>query len=284
MKQSIGKMIIRGFIKSFFIVILLVGVSVLSYKAVMYFGKGQDSETVLITEEKEKEKEKSITKPSIDDISKNLVYAVNDETGEIEHILLEIFHCEKKRLYYITIPVRTQFTMSELLYQRLIVVNPTMPQIVKLSGIYKYFNPETAYEYGVWMIEDLLNIKISYYTVIPQSVYEEMFTTEKKKNEYSHVIQKAVFSKGYEEFLKSIQTEEDIRKYIEELYLSIQSNLSVKDKLNYVYSYRNTTRNNIVFDILPGEDTNSAYIINEALARQQIEACIAGDKLENEKD
>lgn len=285
MKKSAGKMFVSSFLKSFLIILVFASVGVLSYQTVMHYLKIPDTKAALTTE---KQEPVSITQTSIDDISKNLIYCVDDETGEINKILLEIFHCKNKKLYYITIPVRTQFTMTDSLYRKLVPVNPAIPQMIKLSGITKYFEMETVYDYGVLIVEDLLKIKISYYTAIPQSVYETMFITEKlipdsaaqegtepEGTEPEETVPKEVFSEDYVIFLKSLKTAEDLSKYIEDIYPSVQSNLTLNEKMNYFDSYCNTPRSNIFFELISGVDHNSAYSIDTDYATQQIAECMS---------
>src|SRR5690606_12571876 len=101
---------------------------------------------------KKQQEDEPITKAVIEDISKNLIFHFNDETGEIHNILLEIFHLQEKRMRYITIPVRTQFTMSETLYRKLVMVHPTIPQVIRLSNITKYFDKDMVYDYGTLIV------------------------------------------------------------------------------------------------------------------------------------
>lgn len=303
MRQSAGKMFIRVFLKSLFIVIILFGVGMLSYQTVMHFWKAPDNDSIYAF--KQQQVPESITEPTLDDISKNLIFSVNEETGEINKILLEIFQCENKKLYYITIPIRTQFTMSDSLYQKLILVDPAVPQIFKLSSITKYFDKAAVYDYGVLIVEDMLGIDISYYTAIGQSVYETMFTTETLDSEKAslevgqdsalpdeamsevsstRMVPKEVFSEDYDVFLKTIKTAEELSNYIEDTYPSVQSNLSLSEKMEYFDSYCKTPRGNIFFELISGVDKNSAYILDKDLVTRQLAKCTVGTEEDKELD
>ncbi|NLK27740.1 MAG: hypothetical protein GX306_05285 [Clostridiales bacterium] len=282
MKQSAVKLFVRAFMKSFFLVIILSSVGVLSYWSVMHFWDIPEA----VSQKKEiiiKNEKKPITEAIIEDISKNLIFCYNEETGEITKILLEIFHCEEKKMQYITIPVRTQFTMSETFYQRMVLVHPTIPQVIRLSNIHKYFDLDTVYDYGVLILEDLLQLKFSYYTAIPQSIYETIFITEGKTETTTEnrgdlgISFKEVFSEEYKKFLRSMKTAEELREYIKEIYPSLRSNLSLYGKMNYLDSYCRTPLNKITFDIIQGTDKNSAYYIDVEMAKDQINQYIAGN-------
>jgi hypothetical protein len=290
-KQSAIDLFIRGFIQSFFVVAILLGIGVLTYQATMFFGKNSKQDAVVAY--KEQPKPLPINAASVDDISKNLIYCYEEDTYEISKIVLEIFQCEKKQLTYITIPTRTQFTMSDSLYRKLILVHPAIPQIIKLSAISSYLEKDKVFDYGVLMIEDLLGIEISYYTAIPQTTFDTMFTeqyiipeagipvgttpvgdtdvgdTEVETDE-EQPVPVETFTEDYIETISKLVTAEEVSTYIEEIYVTIQSNLSVMDKMNYLESYCNTPLENISFERIKGEDLNSSFVIDQESAAQRL--------------
>jgi hypothetical protein len=307
MKKSAGKQFVRSFIKSVFVVLILITVGASTYIVVTQFLNIPAPGAAEAFKQKE---QVSITEAKVEDISKNLIYCVDEKTGEINKILLEIFHCGNKKLTYLTIPVRTQFTMTNTLYQELVPVNPAIPQIIKLSGITKYFDETSQYEYGVLLIEDLLKIKVSYYTVIGQSVYETMFVTEEietakeaeqevktsdgqepdgqeeaDRDETQSETQAAaprsvpreVFSEDYITFLHTLNTAEAISNYIEDSYSSLQSNLTVTQKMNYLDGYSQTPIENVSFEVICGANQNSAYILDKEKTSLQIADYVGDD-------
>lgn len=284
MRKKVGRIFADGFLKSLIILLLLLGAAVLSYQAVMHFFHIPDNGAVKPLEEEAEPEE--ITKASIDDVSKNLIYSVDGESGEIDKLLLEIFHCGNKKLYYITIPGKTQFTMSDTLYQKLILVNPAVPQIMKYSSLTKYFPKETVYEYGILLLEELLGIKVSYYTVIPKNIYDTIFMTEDISTAVSPAdvsqtevreYPREMFREDYATFLTTLQTEEELAYYIEEIYPSFTSNITLEEKMNYLDSYCKTPIRNIFFELIAGDDENSAYIIDTAGTGKQLEEFLADD-------
>jgi hypothetical protein len=286
------KMFIRGFIQSFFIVAILLGIGVLSYQVTMRFGK--NTEEGVIVAYKEQPESAQISEASVEEVSKNLIYCYNEKTKEIDKLVLEIFQSEKKQLTYITIPVRTQFTMSDSLYRKLVLVHPAMPQMITLSTMTRYLDEDTVFDYGAMMVEDMLGMDISYYTAIPKEIYDTMFEEQNIKEEnqaedkasdasedavveeQKKTMQVEVFNKEYIEFLSTHQTSQDVSTYIEGLYSSVQSNLSLKDKMSYLESYCSTPIENVSFDRIKGEDFNSAFVIDLGQAAKQIEELIAG--------
>jgi len=259
MKKSAGKIFTVQFIKSLFFIVLFIGIIIFCYRAIMqYYGINDTDDTSTISPIDNKQSTKLIA--SIDDISKHLIFSVDEDTGAIKKLVLEIFNCETHRMVFITIPIKTQFTLSDSLYHDLILVKPSIPQFLKISAISSYFPKEAMYEYGVLMIEDLLNIQISYYSVVPESLYETVFETDPMGE---------VFSDNFIEFLHTITTEDDLRNYLENIYTLISSNLSLEDKFNYIESYLSDV--SISFEVIAGEDSNSAYLVDELMAAKQIE-------------
>jgi hypothetical protein len=284
MKRSVGRMFINGFIKSVFIVAFLSIAGVVGYQATMHFWQipGENDAVVAYKEQPEAGNNEdignnidtgSITEASVDDISKNLIFSYDEKTNEINKLVLEIFHCKNKKLTYITIPLRTQLTMSDSLYRKLILIHAEIPQMMKLSSISKYFDEETIFPYSVLMIEDLLDIDISYYTALPKSTYDTIFTEKKapqkdKENDASIPVES--FTDEYIEFIKTLDTEDKISDYIEEIYPTVQSNLDLSQKMNYLESYHKTPISSISFELIKGNDRNSAYEIDSDLAARQL--------------
>jgi len=288
LKRKVKKLFLKGLLQSFFIVIILFGAGWLGYQATMNYLKIPEDD--IVTEVKLTPTPKPITTASVDEISKNLIYCYNKKTKEINKIVLEIYHCQKKQLTYITIPVNTKMTMSDSLYRRLVLAHPDIPQIIKLSSITKYFDKDTVFDYGVLLAEDLLNLQLSYYTVIPQDVYEQIFVeqyTTVLSDEISNetttaanqekIVPVEKFTEEYVEFLKSLTTKEELSTYIEDIYSSFKSNLSVYDKMNYLDSYCKTPFSNISFVCIPGEDYNSGFEIDEYEVTKQLQALITDD-------
>lgn len=277
MRKSTGKIFVIQFIKSFVFIIIFISIILVIYFAIMNF-YGTDETDVIMTILPAKE-QTQIHTASIDDISKQLIFCVDDETGDIEKIVLEIFNCGAHRMAYITIPIKTQFTLSDSLYRELVLKKPSLPQSLKLSAVTGYFTKESVYEYGVLMIEDMLDMSISYYSAVPQSIYEKVFKTgDLPQNSVSqpdsHRLTGEVFSEGFLEFLHTITTETDLGNHIKKIYDGIESNLSLEGKLNYLESYLKVAGDNISFEIIAGVDSNSGYTVDKPMAIRQIGAYI----------
>ena len=275
MKKSVGKMFLKGFLLSFLIVAILLMSAVIGYQFTIHFWeipqeKSIEEKTIEDKPIEEAPSKDNITEVKVEDISKNLIYCYNEETDEIDKMVLEIFHCKNKQLTYITIPMRSGLTMSDELYRKISVVQPAIPQVLQLSAMTGYFDRSSVFEYGVLMVEDLLGIDISYYTVIPKSIYDTIFIGKTLTTASDRTLPTETFTGEYVEFLKKIDTLEKLRAYIEVIYPSIQSNLTLTDKLEYLDSYLETPLGNVSFQLIQGKDSNSTYRIDIEKAAGQL--------------
>ena len=295
--QSAKRMFIRGFLQSFFIVAILLTTGILGYQTTMRLwwidpGEvGMREVTVPTT--------MPVTVAKVDEVSKNLIFSYNSDTHIINKLILEVFHCERKQLTYITIPLSTQFTMSDILYKRLIAVQPSIPQVFRLSTMTRYLGSEQVFDYGVLLLEDMLNLDISYYTVLPvdlfQAVFEEQsimdgmtavhllegiadpLTEEQQGNneidgmQGQQPIVAEVFTKEYMEEMEAIHSVEELSTYIETIYDDLVSNLSVREKMNYLESYSKTSWNDIRFTRIAGYDRNNGFVMDENQVLRQLQ-------------
>lgn len=279
-KRTAKSMLIKGLLQSFFIVAILSGAAVAGYQVTMKLWSVEEKEMEIVDVTPTPE---PITVPSVDDVSKNLIYCYDREDNRISRLLLEVFNCHKKELAYMTIPIDTKLTMSDTLYRKLIVVKPEIPQIIKLSSVTKYLDEETIFDYGVLMMEELLGTDISYYTVIPEDLFMETFeervipagtsvadclsegekpaaaVTDTAREEEIKPEPTQVFTEQYIETIRELDTEEKIKTYLEELYPKLNSNLPLQDKINYIECYSETTPEQVIFLRLAGEELNSGF-------------------------
>lgn len=279
-KQTAKRMFIKGFLQSFFIVLILMGAGILGYQVTMRLWMVEPKMTQVKGPEPT---EAPITVPSVDEVSKNLIFCYDNDTHIISKLVLEVFHCEDKQITYVTIPMSTQFTMSDILYKKLIAVQPSIPQMMRLSTMIRYFDENVIFDYGVLMVEDMLELDISYYTVIPtvlyQSVFEEKSIPDQIKvagllseieESEAKFVTAEVFKKDYIKRLDKLDQIEQIRTYMQELYKEVKSNLSLVERMNYLESYGKTALSDISFTRIAGYDRNSGFVLDKDITGQQL--------------
>jgi hypothetical protein len=269
LKRNAEKLFINVFLKSFFVVAVLLTTGILSYKAAMLFWQPRvEKSTVAYQEETVPDNTDEVR---VEEVTKNLILCYEDESKKINKAVLEVLNCKNNQLTYITIPVKTQLTLSKALYNKIILDYPEFPQLIKLSTISNYMELDEALDYEVLITEELLGTDISYYTAMPQSTYDTMFADKyiKQADGYDSVPMEA-FTNDLKKDLKTFDTKEELKAYIEEIYSSFTSNLSLEDKMNYLDSYYQASLNGASFDLLPGKNFNNHYELDRDLSAQQL--------------
>ncbi len=304
MKKNAVMFFFKSLLKSILVIVSILAVGVISYKvSYEYLSKQLEAGKLDV---QEKELETILDQAKTDEISKNLIYVVNDKQ-KITHMLLEICNTKTYNMDYITIPVNTDYTIPAKMYQKLCVVDEEIPQIVRLSKLRKYFadlEDAQAYGYAELIMEKMLKTDISYFTVISQDIYDlhyqeqEMTTqytkvsagtskqaaaspdaTAQSQNYSSSVTMKvAVLSESFTNQLDDLGDDEaKIMSYIKEQYKQdgMQSNLTVYNKIGYIEAYMKMKTSLYHYWGLPGEYSGKLFRIDMASAAKFIK------KLEN---
>lgn len=248
---------------------MLTTAGVLSYKAVIYFGQtGKNDSAVAYQDQTTTD---TSTKINTDGIYKNLIYCYDDKTKDIDSMVLEMLDTKNGKLSYFTIPMKTQVNMSASLYKKLVLDFPEIPQILRLSAISDCFDSNKVFAKGMLIVEDLLKTDINYYTAIPKSTFDTMFTQiSVKQTDGYDAVPEEVFTSEYKYKLQTLNTEDKFTSYIKEVYPDLKSSLDLNDKLKYANSYVKALSGKISFDLIEGSSQNSAYIIDTAKAAEQM--------------
>lgn len=251
-KRKFGKIFLRGFCKTSMVILMMVTLGFISYKVTYSYYSSKEIKTDEKTEETILN---LIGNGEFQEVSKNIIYGVKEQTGQIKYAMLEIFNTKTKNLDYITVPVNGQITFSNETYQKLFANNVEIPQIVLLGQLHKHFEGNAIYQYGMAALQDLLNTKINYYTVMS----EESF-----KNRYNRVEKTLLlrnWKRSYKKKLRALKSKEQIESHIKEYYETIKSNLTLQNKLKYVEFFMEVNLNHVYFHLLPIEEENGSYTI-----------------------
>ena len=252
-KKNAGALFVYIFFKSFMYIGMFCLVCGISYKITMFYYthvKAVDSNTTLTGILNEVEKD-----GKADTVSKNLILVTGGDKEQIKEILIEIFNNNTGNLDYITVPKNLEFTMSYELYKKLVVVNNEVPQIITMGKIHQYFKGEGMYQCAQILLEDLLDISFSYYTVIPDGVYYEMFQKEKESG-----IQ--IWSDKYKKEMESLTTKVQYEDFFEKYYQKIKSNLPYEKKCSYISGYLAGGPKQVAFYKVSGENAGKVFSIS----------------------
>lgn len=299
MKKNAVLFFFKSLLKSILVIVSILVVGVISYKVSYQYLSKQLEEGKLDVQEKELES--ILDQAKTDEISKNLIYVVNDKQM-ITHMMLEICNTKTNNMDYITIPTNADYTIPAKMYQKLCVVDEEIPQIVRLSKLRRYFSDledAEAYGYAELIMEKLLKTDISYFTVISQGIYDLHYQEQKMTTQYAKVLDGSgqsasaspspgeqaqqynssvtmkvtVLSDSFTNQLKDIAGDETkIMAYIKDQYNQdgIQSNLTVYNKIGYIESYMKMDSSLYHYWALPGEYNGKLFTVDTASASKFI--------------
>ena len=172
----------------------------------------------------------------------NLIYGADEENKSIEKVAVEVFNSKTGNLDIVTIPANTEYTMSDALYKRLSAANPNVPQVIKLENILKYYDAPDAYQYGQLIVEDMLGIKLSFYTKITNTVFSDFLASE-ERDIFSPDGKKYTFSvlclsSALKNDIAAEEIDEDsITAFLTKISAKVSSNLTNSNRLSYKDAY-----------------------------------------------
>lgn len=309
-KKSLFAIFISKFIRTLLVLLLLVAVGFSSYKITQYYYKITDADSSIKSDSAIKD---LVNDSNVEEISRNLLYSMDEDDGTINHMVLEIFNTNTGNLDYITIPIKTNLTISNELYKKLYAANKDVPQIVTLDRLTEYFDSDSVCAYGVIILEDLLDVDINYYTEVPESLYETFFETREREISYNNnvntessdnttgetdsaqdsdtssndntagAVEVEVLTDSIREEISNLTSVEDWESFIKDNYENINSNLSVKNKLKYAEDYKNANFDYVYYHRLYGEMTEDSFTVDVDSSNQLIDKILNNESYTEEQ-
>lgn len=233
--NKLQKIFFKTFLVTVVCIVLVAGIGIAAYKVISnLFGddgtekSGGSVQTLNI-----------ITDVTLGTPSIELIYDADENDSVIKHMIIAIFNTETHNLDYVTVPVNTEVTLSDELYQELLIASETLPQTFKLSEITNYFNGKEAYEYGELIMEDVFGVKMSYYTKITSSQFENYFTESEMK--YYQPVEAAfsdtlIYSNTFISSFANLKAE-NVINFLTDYSNATTSNLSLTSRTNYADEY-----------------------------------------------
>lgn len=190
MAKKVFMIFIKGFLQAILVIICMVLCCVGGFFGTRYYY------TKKASNENSKQVENMIGEAQIDDCSKNLIYVWNEEKSRISACVLEVFDTEKNSMDYITIPTSGQITISPTMYKKISQVNQEIPQVFTLSKLCSFFDKgdDTAFGYGVLILEDFFDIDVSYYSVVNKEDFEAAFEAKEEEVDKNGNLEGASYS------------------------------------------------------------------------------------------
>lgn len=293
-KKNIVKLFFISLLKSLLCIAVVLGVGLISYKI---------SYTILSKGEGAVETDSDSLKDIIDDattdeISRNLIY-VSDDKNKITNVMLEICNTKTNNMDYVTIPVKTNYTIPSVMYRKLCQINQEIPQVIRVAELKHYFEDESdAYGYGVLIFEKMLGTDISYYTAISQETYENHYEQQSVKIAYdtksalnntpgpdgtipsSNTTLKvkmkiSVLSEAYKKQLTDLNhNQTEIADYIKDQYERVVSNLTVYNKIGYLEAYEKMDVTKFHYWGIPGNYNDKIFEVDTKAAKKALKVLV----------
>ena len=252
--QKIMIRILVSLFKVFSCIVIFSLVGMLSYKITWHYY--QDAKPHISASEVSVMN--TVAEARVDPVAVNAVFSVDEASAEITHIILEIFNTETKNIDLITIPVALHMEMSSELYEELREVNENIPQIIKLSNLGEYFKQDIVYEYGILLLEELLDTDISFYTTIKDSTFNQYFE-QSTENEQVYQLKEETIKQ-----LDEIVTSSEFEQVLGEYYKNIQSNLTEQQRSQYIKYYLNANYEYVYSYVLDGQWEDGEFVVADS--------------------
>lgn len=225
--KSMLKIILKTFAKTIGIIVLFIAVGVASYYLTMLFYK--------TTGRVERSTQYEHVIPiDVGSESSNLIYSVEKDTKRIKAVVLELFDKETGNLDYVTIPNKTQISLSAKKYQEYQQISSQIPQIVTMCDLNEYFTGDVAYEYGILLLQEELNVDIGYFTAMDSAEFDRRF--EKKDGAFT-------LSQEYLDTVDGNKDEDSMKSFIEKEWDVIISDITLDQKQQYASGLIKVNRN-----------------------------------------
>ncbi len=183
-----------------------------------------------------------------------IVFVTGEASGTLNHVFLTVIDCKKVSLRFMEIPSDTRLTLSTALYQKMILVNASVPQITSLSSLYGYFESARAYDMVLEALEEILPVRPDYYTIMPEQVYLQFINESMKSSTYTDFLR--------EDLMEQVRKSGGMKAYLCSIWEQCESDLSVSEKMFYLETYEGLSNRSISYCIIPGESHNNGYIIS----------------------
>ncbi len=300
MKKNAIIFFLKSLFKSIVVIVSVLAVGVISYK-VSYEILSKQAKNGQI-DVNEQEIEEILEEAETPELSKNLIYVVDDKKN-ITHMMIEICNTATGNMDYVTVPVKTDYIIPAKMYQKLCVVDEEIPQIVRVSKLRNYFadlEDEQAYGYAELVMEKMLGIDITYYTVLSEELYESHYEEVKAATSYEKVsnttttttstessgategeaaqtgytasvtMKLSVASESYLQQMADMSGDrEKIVEYIKGQYAQedkVQSNLTVYSKIAYIETYEKMNAAYYHYWGVPGTFSGKVFSIDTSSA------------------
>ncbi|MBO5485998.1 MAG: LytR C-terminal domain-containing protein, partial [Eubacterium sp.] len=188
--------------------------------------------------------------------SSNLIYSYDEKTKKIKAMVLELFDQNTKNLTYVTIPVNSQIAISQATYAEFLEASKKAPQLATLADINDYFSGDVAYEYGIRVLQEAMDVDIGYFTALPSDKFDTYFQKKSEKEPLYMPSQALLDQAG------KCTSEGDMEDFIEEKWDELISDATLSQKQKYAESLLGVNKEFIHVHGVYGESNGQSFTID----------------------
>ena len=262
-----GKKVIKIFILTTIIVMLfIIGVLAVYIFRFKDISKHTQNEASNIKKETKYEKNgvlyKSLPNVEKEKVIRGVVF-IGDKEDEklISSAYFVDFSKKENKISFYNIPGDMMFEVSNELYKDISTSLADIPQVVKLSHLYKYSKSKQGLKAGMLMLENYLELGISHYLFLSSEDAEKIFYFNEKGD--STFLQSFVYdiingsNKNKSQFVASVYNYKftDIKK---------------KAYVNILKKLKDVKTENIKFTTIKGEKFDNGVVINKKMISQSL--------------
>lgn len=171
------------------------------------------------------------------------------------------FDKQENKISFYNFPGEMIFEVSNELYKGISTSLADIPQVLKLSHLYKYSKSKQGLKAGMLMLEDYLGLGLSHYLFLKSEDAEKIFYFN---------------AKGDSTFLQSFVNDiingsnKNKSEFVASVYNDKFTDIKKKAYVNILKSLKDVKTENIKFTTLKGEKLDNGVVINKEMISQSL--------------
>ena len=263
------KKVIKIFILTTIILMLLIIAILLIYIA--RINETDNSQTALNAKKQVKYSstnilDKNLTKAENEEVVRGIIF-IGDKTDNslISSAYFVNFDRQENKLNFYNFPGDMIFETSNETYNDISASLVDIPQVLRLSHLYKYSRNKKGLKAGMLMFEDYMELGISHYLFLRAEDAERLF--------YFNNERESVFLQDFVNLAVN-GSDEAISDFVKSVYNDKYTDIKKKTYINFIKSLKQIKNENITFRTIKGEKFDNGVIVKKE--------DVFGDKLSNE--
>lgn len=262
-----AKKIIKIFIMTTIIMMLLIIILLFIYIMKFKDENKRPSENLKNIKETVKVEKNSILSKSLpnaesEEVLRGIIFIGDKEDKNLINSAYFVkFDKQENKINFYNFPGNMIFEISNEMYKDISASLANIPQLLKLSHLYKYNKTKQGLKAGMLMLEDYFDIGLSHYLFLSSEDAEKIFYFNEK---------------GDSTFLRSFVNDiingndKDKSKFVASVYKEKFTDIKKKAYVNLLKKLKNVKADNIKFTTLKGEKFDNGVVVKKEILSQSL--------------